>query len=429
MMPSFVLTRRQALTAALAAGLAAPALVRAARPSLRVGAILPLAGSGLPLVGSNLSIPAEAARRGLLIATEDLERATPAGTEPHRLLLANAPNAEPARRAAERLVERDGATVLIGGFSAQDAEAIGAVAQDAGALFINIAAPADALRNRFCGGGALHLEAAGSTYLSALRDLHAGQDRRRWHLIQQYDPTHADLLAQARAHLDRAGAEIAGISTVGGESVMFRRALSEARDSGADVALLLTDWLVQLNLLATAESTKARLPVTGFPWAATQTRDFYNRCRQLAPTTGSAARIALWEARLGGPEAAALSADFLARWRVPMDASAWAAQAALRLVAGAADTTGATSGRDLAAWISDPSRPPAIGKEGAIFDAATGQLCQTLYVVRIDPAATSDLTPKAMTERAELLGLIDPRTTAAADCAPDSPPVQAARNR
>ncbi|TBN38320.1 amino acid ABC transporter substrate-binding protein [Paracoccus subflavus] len=417
MMPSLVLTRRHILTTALAAGLAAPALVRAARPSLRVGAILPLAGGGLPLVGSNLSIPAEAARKGLLIATEDLERATPAGTEPHRLLLANAPNAEPAQRAAERLVERDGATVLIGGFSAEDAEAIGTVAQDAGALFINIAAPADALRSRFCGGNALHFEAAGSTYLSALHELHAGQGRHRWHLIQQDDSTHADLLVRAQNELDRAGARIAGISTVGGESVMFRRALSEACDSGADVALLLTDWLVQLNLLATAESMKAELPITGFPWAATQTRDFYNRCRQLAPTTGSAARVALWEARVDRAEAAALSADFLARWRVPMDASAWAAQAALRLTAQAADAVGATGGRDLAAWMSDPTRAPAIGKDGASFDAATGQLCQTLYAVRVDPAATSDLTPAAMTGRAELLGLIEPRTTAAADCA------------
>lgn len=418
-----VLTRRQALMAGLAAGLAAPALGRAAAPSLRVGAILPLAGRGLPQAGVNLSVPAEAARKGLLIAAEDLERATPRGTAPHQLLLANAPEASSARRAAERLLEHDRATVLIGGFSVQDAQAIGEAARDAGALFLNIAAPADALRARFCGGRALHLEAASSAYLAALADLYAGQGRRRWHLIHQDDPAHAELLAQAQAELRRAGGEIAGISRVSGDSTLFRRALAEMRDSGADAGLMLTDWLVQLNLLATAEAEGAEAPITGFPWAATQTREFYNRCRQLAPRAGCAPRAALWEARLDTPRAAALNADFLARWRVPMDASAWAAQAALRLAADAAQATGSTRGADLAAWLADPSRALATGKDGAAgFDPADGQLRQPLYAVRVNPAATGDLTPQAMTGRAELLARLDPRPGAAPDCGPPQPP-------
>lgn len=411
-----LLTRRQALLATLAAGIAAPALARADRPALRVGAILPLAGQGLPLVGANLSIPAEGARQGLLIAAEDLERATPQGTEPHRLLLANAPEAGSARRAAERLVEHDRATVLIGGFSAEDAHAIGTVARDAGALFINIAAPADALRTAFCGASVLHLEASAGTYLAALADLYRGLGRTRWHLIHQDDPTHAALRDQAEAEFRRAGADVAGVSRVSGDSTLFRAALSDLQDSGAEAGLLLTDWLVQLNLLATAESRGIGTPVTGFPWAATQTRDFYNRCRQVAPAAGVAPRAALWEARLDTPEAAALSNDFLARWRVPMDASAWAAQAALRLVANAAQATGSSHGGDLAAWLSDPSRPPAIGKEAA-FEPVDGQLRQPLYAVRVNPAATRELAPQAITERAELLGRLDPRPAAPAACA------------
>lgn len=410
-----ILTRRQALMAALACGLAAPALARGAAPALRVGAILPLAGRGLPEAAGNLSIPAEAARKGLVLALDDLERATPAGSEPHRLLLANAPEAGSARRAAERLVEHDRATVLIGGFSAEDARAIGQVAQTAGALFINIAAPAEDLRAAFCGGPALHVEAGAGTYLSALAGFYRKQGRRRWHLIHQDDPAGRALLAQAQADLPRAGAEIAGISRVTGDSTLFRPALAELKDSGADAALMLTDWLVQLNLLATAESQGAAVPITGFPWAAAQTREFYNRARQLAPTLGPSPRVALWEARLDTPEAAALSADFLARWRVPMDAPAWAAQAALRMGADAAQATGSTGGADLAAWLSDPARRPAIGKDAA-FDRANGQLRQPLYAVRINPAASGDLTPQAMTKRAELLGRLDLQPAAAPDC-------------
>lgn len=410
-----ILTRRQALMAALACGLAAPALARASAPSLRVGAILPLAGRGLPEAAVNLSIPAEAARKGLVLALDDLERATPQGTTPHQLLLANAPEADSARRAAERLVEHDRATVLIGGFSAGDARAIGQVAQAAGALFINIAAPAEDLRAEFCTGPALHVEAGAGTYLSALAGLYQSQGRRRWHLIHQDDPAGQALLAQAQADLPHMGAEIAGISRVTGDSTLFRPALAELANSGADAALMLTDWLVQLNLLATAESEGAAVPLTGFPWTATQTREFYNRARQLAPTLAPSPRVALWEARLDSPEAAALSADFLARWRVPMDAPAWASQAALRMAADATQATGSTRGSDLAAWLSAPARRPALGKHAA-FDPADGQLRQPLYAVRINPAASSDLTPQAMTERAELIGQIDPQPAAAADC-------------
>ncbi|MBB1493004.1 MULTISPECIES: ABC transporter substrate-binding protein [unclassified Paracoccus (in: a-proteobacteria)] len=410
-----LLTRRQALMAALAAGVAAPALARATRPALRVGAILPLAGRGLPLVGVNLSFPAEAARKGLLITSDDLERATPMGTEPHRLLLANAPEAASARRAAERLVERDRATVLIGGFSAKDARAIGAVARDAGALFINIAAPADGLRAEFCGGRTLHLEAPASTYLSALSELYRGQGRNRWHLIHQDDSAHVDLLAQAQADLRRAGAEVTGTSIVSRDSTLFRSALSDLQDSGAEAVLLLTDWLVQLNLLATAEGEGATVPITGFPWAATQTREFYNRCRQLAPNVGGAPRLALWEARLDTAEAAALNADFLARWRIPMDPSAWAAQTALRLVAEATEATGSTSGTDLAAWLSDPVQRPSIGKD-TVFNPSDGQLRQPLYAVRVNPAATKELTPQAITEWAELLAQLNPAPAPTGKC-------------
>lgn len=409
------LTRRQTLMGALACGLAAPALARAHAPSLRVGAILPLAGRGLPEAAVNLSIPAEAARKGLVHALDDLERVTPQGTTPHQLLLANAPEAGSARRAAERLVEHDRATVLIGGFSGEDARAIGQVAQAAGALFINIAAPAENLRSEFCAGPVLHVEAGAGTYLSALVGFYQGQGRRRWHLIHQDDQAGQALLAQARSVLPRRGAEIAGISRVTGDSTLFRQALAELKDSGADAALMLTDWLVQLKLLATAESEGAAQPVTGFPWAATQTREFYNRARQLAPTLAPSPRVALWEARLDSPRATALSADFLARWRVPMDAPAWAAQAALRMAADAAEATGSTRGSDVAAWLSDPARRPALGKDAA-FDQADGQLRQPLYAVRINAAASSDLTPQAMTERADLIGRLDPQPAAAADC-------------
>lgn len=410
------LNRRQLMLSVLATGLAAPSILRGAQPSLRVGAILPMAGRGLPQAGVNLSVPAESARKGLVIAVDAIERATPQGTQPHRLLLANAPEAASTRRAAERLVERDRVGVLIGGFSTEQAQAIGTIAREAGVLFINIAAPSAALRTALCGGPVLHLEALAGSYAASLADLYRGQNRTRWHLIHQDDAKNDEVSAQVRDALTAVGASVVGSSRIGGDSTQFRAALSEARDSGADAALMLADWLVQQNLLATADSIGVQVPITGFPWAGTQTRDFYNRTRQLAPSVGGAPRVALWEARLDSADAAAANADFLAKWRVPMDASAWAAQAAMTMAARAADATGSTSGKDIASWLMDGSAAPILGKDEATFDPADGQLRQPLYGVRVNLAATKDTTPQAMTERAELLTRLNPRAVRAGQC-------------
>lgn len=420
-MATLTLNRRQLMLSAVAVGLATPAVLRAAQPSLRVGAILPMAGRGLPQAGVNLSVPAESARKGLVIAVDAIERATPNGTQPHRLMLANAPEAASARRAAERLMERDRVGVLIGGFSTDQALAIGTLAREAGVLFVNIAAPSAAVRTTLCGGSVLHLEASAHGYVAALADLYRRQDRTRWHLIHQDDPDNDEVLAQVQGALRAAGASVAGTSRISADSTRFRTALADLRDSGADAALMLADWLVQQNLLATADSLGITVPITGFPWSGTQTRDFYNRTRQLAPSIGGAPRVALWEARLSGPDAAAANADFLAKWRVPMDASAWAAQAAMTMVARAAEATGSTSGTDIAAWLTDGSAAPILGKDGATFDRADGQLRQPLYGVRVNLSATKETTPQAMTERAELLARIDPHTGRSGQCGAAAP--------
>lgn len=409
------LSRRSALLGTLAAGLAAPALVRAYTPLLRVGAILPLGGSGLPEAGVNQAVPAMSARMGLSHALDELMRAAPVDQPPVRLFMANAPEAGSARRAAERMVQKDGATVLIGGFMSADARAIADVAGKAGALFINIAAPAAALRRDLCGDAILHVEAAASTYLDALAGVHLAEGRERWHLVHQDDAEHAALLALAE---DRLGARITGTTRIGSDPSGFGPALRALGGGQADVVLLLTDWLTQLNLLSRAEPLGGAVPVTGFPWAATQTRAFYNRCRQIAPTVGAAARVALWEAGADTPEAQALNADFLARWRQPMDASAWAASAALRLAVRGADGCGSSDGRAIGAWLARQRGLDASKDQALVVDRADAQLRQPLFAVRPDPAASIETTPDAMLEWAQYLGRIDDpgRASGAAGC-------------
>lgn len=407
------LTRRRAMLGALAAGLAAPALARAAAPALRIGAILPLAGPGLPESGTNLSVPAEAARMGLILARDDLQRMAPAGSSAPELLLANAPEPGAIRRAAERLVEHDRATVLIGGFAAADLPVIAGIAGQAGALFMNIAAPADLATDlaagSLCSPDAVHLEATAQRYLAALIGHHLSQQRRRWHLIHQEGSDGDRLLALAKAELGaRPEAGLVAVSPVTADRASLAPAVAALADSGADIALMLTDWTIQLETLALAEAARPLAPLTGFPWAATQTRAFYNRCRQIAPGAGTTGRVALWEARAETPWAAALDADFMARWRQPMDASAWAALTAFRLAAGAAGATGSLAGRDLRRALADPAQRTALLGDMALrLDPVNGQIAHPLFVVEVDPLAPKSTTPEAMKNWARILARLD----------------------
>ena len=66
-------------------------------------------------------------------------------------------------------------------------------------------------------------------------------------------------------------------------AAIFASAARAIARTDADMVVLLTDWMAQLDLLAAAESVGTALPVTGFPWAAAQTRWFYGASRQAAP--------------------------------------------------------------------------------------------------------------------------------------------------
>lgn len=398
------LSRRLFLSAALG-GLAAPALAQQA-PRLRVGAVLPLGGPDLPLAPANLARPARAALDGLILSAEDAAQNAGLFGGGVDLLVANAPSTDTVRRAAERLVAHDRVGVLVGGFTAEDAAALSDIASRTGTLFLNIAAPQDALR-RICDPTTFHIEASAAMYLDALAGWFVRAGHRRWLVVHSDDADGRALMARLQSRLGGAhwGARLAGSVAVDPAARDLRAAVRDIARTDADMVLLLTDWMTQLDLLAAAESVGTRLPITGFPWAAAQTRWFYGASRQAAPEAGLSYRATLWEPTLDAYGARELNARHAARWGRPMDAPAWAGYQAVKIASEANLRTASQSGGDLAAWLSEPSTVFDLHKGiGASFRPWDRQLRQSLYLVRIAAAPDGGTELERLDARAGLTG-------------------------
>lgn len=400
--------RRLLATGAVAAALpyASRAPAQQAEP-LRIGAVLPIAGSAIPTSRVNLRAVAEAARMGLTLSEEDANRTGELIGATMALTIANAPGPEAASRAAQRLVALDKVSVLVGGFTREEAEALSGVASQTGALFFNIGATSDALRHA-CSANTFHIEASASMYIDAIFGWFVRAGHRRWYLVHDdglegQDQYQRSLLSLKERHW---AAEVAGRGVLRqDDSRDFAPVLADIAQVKPDAVLLLTDWRTQLDFLARYEVSGLTGPVTGFPEPATQIRDFYLASHEMAPVAGSGYRAALWEATLDAYGARELNARFDTRWGRPMDPTAWAGYIAVKIAFEASLVAGGRDGASLAAFLTSDQALFDVSKGiGMTFRPWDHQLRQSLYLVKINPDPTPSLELAAMLARASLVG-------------------------
>lgn len=408
--PSRTGPTRRALLGAGAALLLAPRVRAQDAPEvtpLKIGAILPIAGSSIPAARINLRSVGEAARMGLILAEEDAGlNAAMLGWSPE-VVFANAPGPDPAARAARRLIATEGVTVLVGGYSPEEAEALSRVAEETGVLFLNVGSTSDALRQA-CRAQTFHVEASAAMYLDAILGWFVRAGFRRWQLVHDDSPESLARLDRARAALDDRhwGAEISGIAVIlQDDDRSIPPVLDQIATDKPDVVLVLTDWRTQLDFLSRYEARGLTAPVTGFPEPAAQMREFYLQAHQAAPKAGSGRRATLWEATLDAYGARELNARFNARWGRPMDPPAWSAYQAFKIAFESALATGSNQGADLAAHIAGKAAVFDVSKGiGVTFRPWDHQLRQSLFLVKIADDPSPSLSLEAQLARATLEG-------------------------
>ena len=371
---------------------------------VRVGYVLPLRADERSDRAGGMERAGESAMRGAETAEELMGPGAGAPGSAITVHLASAPDAASAARSAERLVAVNEVDAVCGGFGRDEALALGRVAHAHGIPFLNLATADDDLRDPSVAPATFHVEASARTYLAAILAQLTRAGHHRVAIVRHGGERAAHRSAVLR-RLAREGTgttdgpiDIVDEIEVGTRGRGFGDATRLLGRERPEAVVLLLPWLDQLDFLATYEATGADAEVTGFPCPVAQTRGFYASARSVAPTVGAGPRVSLWEATAHEHGAGALNARFLGRWGVPMDAPAWTAYAAARLVSQAAGRVGEGP---LTERLRTMGQPTGLAKGGSAHWRGR-QLVVPIHLVRIVPGET------ALLEAARLVGTLRP---------------------
>lgn len=293
--------------------------------------------------------------------------------------------------AAEQLYQDEGVYGIIGGYSLQEAIALGTWAEQRNIPFLNVGAQADSLRNDMCFPTTFHVEPSAAMYLDALAGWYVRAGFRRWYIVQADDTQSAALhdrlswgLENRHFGVDEVGTTVVTADTDTGADL--RSAIERSR---ADLLVLLVDAEEQLRIMADLDAAGLEMEVAGYPYPETQTRAYYAASREAAPTLGTNHREAAWEASIDAYGAREYNARHRLRWDgEPQDPSAWSAFHAVKILFEAALFGQSTDGDALREYMVNQTSVFDLHKGIAVtFRPWDHQLRQSLFLVKISETA------------------------------------------
>ena len=347
---------------------------------LRVGVVLP------PTTGDPIAdAVATSAASGAVMADEEFAfNAEMLGID-FAVLTREAAGAEAVVAAARELVD-EGAFVVAGGFSLEEASALATWSAEAGVPYLNIGSSADVLRQEQCEATTFHIAPSAAMYLDSLAGWYVRSGYREWFFVHGNDAESAAQLQRIQRGLRERhfGARTAGdVGMDVGEDPAA--AIDQVRRSGASLVVLLMPAQEQIRVLAAMEQAGLDVVVTGFPYPEAQTRTFYDASRDAAPTLGAGHRASAWEATLDAYGARELNARYRLRFEDrPMETPAWAVYQAVKLGYEAAFFGGSTDAEAVLGYLGSETTVFDVWKGiGTTFRPWDGQLRQSLYLIKI----------------------------------------------
>ncbi|MGD9740782.1 MAG: ABC transporter substrate-binding protein [Bauldia sp.] len=380
-----------ALSLVIAMGAPAAFAQEPAAPTqiVRVGVIVPAIGPDANALDGAI---ATAAEHGAILGGEEVQFNAELFGVGFELLIERASGPDEAVAAATRLAEQ-GAFGVIGGYSLDEARALGEWSDTAGVAFINVGATEDVLRNDACAANMFHIEASAAMYLDALAGWYVRAGFRRWYIVQE-DTEEGEALydrliwAMENRHF---GARQAGHVTIPEGGEITDAIVRQINSSNSDLVILLLDAEDQLQAVHDLDDAGIRLEIAGYPYPDTQTRTFYAAYRAAAPTLGAGHRASNWEWTIDAYGAREYNARYVERWNEPMDGMAWATFHAVKTIFEATFFGQAVDPAGVVAYLKSPSTVIDLHKGIAVsFRPWDRQIRQSLFLIKIldDPAAT-----------------------------------------
>jgi branched-chain amino acid transport system substrate-binding protein len=360
-----VLTGAAAIASASALGL--PMIARAQSDKIRIGHLTPLTGF--------LGALGEYAVLGLRIAEEEINQA--GGIMGRQLEVISEDSVNPATAAtkAQRMLERDGALLLMGEISSASALTISQVAARNQRLFMSIGARSDVLRGKNCNKFTFHIDIPNTVMVNAvgkalMRD-NMVKGKKFFSLTADYVFGH-DLLRASKAFFAANDGNLIGDELVATDATDFSPYLLKIRQASPDVVCSNLAGNQVTNLIKQYAEFGLPYPIVGFnlntadAWAAGESN--------LSGTWPT-----VWHHDLDVPASRAFVSTFTKKHGKPPENHAWIEYITLKMLAQAMSETKSTDSATLVAFFEKQGEMDILKARKGWFRAWDHQLMQEAY--------------------------------------------------
>ncbi|MFY7963066.1 MAG: ABC transporter substrate-binding protein [Elsteraceae bacterium] len=378
-MPDFsALTRRGLLKGAsglaVAAGIGAPAIVRAQSDAIRIGHLTPRTGFLGPL--------GEYAVMAMDLVVDELNAAGGIMGRKIELLKEDSVNPQTASTKAERMIERDKVVCIIGEISSASCLTISQVAQRKRTLFVNTGGNSDALRGSDCKRFMFHVESQNSMYVksvgrSFLKD-GLVQGKSWFSLTADYAFGH-DLLKVAKRFMEGNGGKFVGDELLPTDATDFSSYLLKIRSAKPDLVVLNLAGNQITNFLKQYAEFGLTFPVAGFGFDTA-----------LAWAAGKGNFVGtwpvVWHHLLETPGSKAFVAAFTKKYGKPPENQAWGEYVAAKALVGAMNELKSTDSMKLVEHFEKGAKFDVLKNREGYFRASDHQMMHEMYAITALPA-------------------------------------------
>ncbi len=347
--------------------LGSPSIVRAQTDKIKIGHLTPLTGF-LGALGAY-------AQLGIRMAAEEINAA--GGVMGRQLDIMSEDSVNPATAAtkAQRMLDQDGATVLMGEINSASALTIMQVAERNKRLFMQIGARSDALRGKNCNRYTFHVDIPSTVMVNAVgkalvRD-NMMKDKKFYTLTADYIFGH-DLARAAKAFFDANGGKLIGDELVATDVTDFSPYLLKIRQAKPDVVCSNLAGNQVTNLIKQYAEFDLPYPIVGFnlntadAWAAGD-----GNLSGTWPT--------VWYHTLDVPASKTFVANFIKKNGKPPENHAWIEYVSLKMMAQAMNETKSTETDKLIAYFEKQPEFDILKGRKAYFRNWDHQLMQEAY--------------------------------------------------
>jgi branched-chain amino acid transport system substrate-binding protein len=351
-----------------------PAIVRAQTDKIKIGHLTPLTGF-LGALGAY-------AQLGIRMAADEINAAGGVMGRPLDVMSEDSVNPATAATKAQRMLDQDGAAVLMGEINSASALTIMQVADRNKRLYMQIGARSDALRGKNCNRYTFHVDIPSTVMVNAVgkalvRD-NMMKDKKFYTLTADYIFGH-DLARAAKSFFDANGGKLIGDELVATDVTDFSPYLLKIRQAKPDVVCSNLAGNQVTNLVKQYAEFGLPYPIVGFnlntadAWAAGD-----GNLSGTWPT--------VWYHTLDVPASKTFVANFIKRNGKPPENHAWIEYVSLQMMAQAMAETKSTDTDKLIAYFEKETEFDILKGRKAHFRNWDHQLMQEAYPFTVKPA-------------------------------------------